>query len=125
GGMFTADEAGMYLHGNLHPTTPPPNFDLERNLESLDQLAEYDPEFLLYTHYGRRDDAVEALRGYDRLLRAWVDEVERVRRREENDEDVVKEFVGRDHVYYDIWDETSARETIRMDVEGVLLYLDG
>ncbi|MDY7080934.1 MAG: MBL fold metallo-hydrolase, partial [Halobacteria archaeon] len=62
--LFTADEAGMYLKEQLLPTTPPPNFDLQKNLESLENLKEYEPSRLVYTHYGVREDGVEALDEY-------------------------------------------------------------
>ncbi len=122
--IFTADEAGMNIAGELKPTTPPPNFDLEKNLDSLERFKDLDPEVLLYGHYGARHDAVESLEEYSEILRDWVDEVEEVRENYETDDEVVDHFVESDHLYYDVWDDESASETIRMDVEGVLLYLD-
>lgn len=121
--LFTADELGMYLGGELVPTTPPPTFDLEKNLDSVEHLEGYGADVLLYPHYGGRQDVEEAFDEFRNSVVEWVDEVHEVWQELRDKEAVVEEFRNREHIYYSLWDDLSARETIRMDVEGALLYL--
>lgn len=113
GTLFVADEAGLSFMGGLHPTTPPPEFDLERNLASLDRFADRDPETLLYSHWGRRDDPEEALEAYAEILPAWVEAVDEARQ-DHRSIDALEEALG------DEW----RSPTIRTDIAGVLRYLD-
>jgi len=125
--LFTADEAGMWLDGALAQTTPPPNFDLDKNLESLDRLARYDATTLLYTHFGARGDSEEevrdALDGYRRVLTEWVESVEEAYERL-GDEDAVAEEILAETEFPERWDEDAVREMTKMDVHGALMYLD-
>ena len=76
-GLFAIDAVGMRLDGRLYPTTPPPGFDLEANLDTVDRLRAYDPARVLYGHFGPgSDDPVRELDRYEWLLPAWVDLVE-------------------------------------------------
>ena len=124
--LFTADEAGMWMDGTLYHTSPPPNFDLETNLESLDRLARYDATSLVYTHFGARGDGEEdvrdALDEYRGVLTDWVERVEERYEATGDEEKVVEELVA-DAEFPDDWDETAVRETVRMDVRGVMMYL--
>lgn len=110
--LFVADEAGLSLMGGLHPTTPPPEFDLERNLASLDRFADRDPDVLLYSHWGRRDDPRETFEAYAGILRDWVQAVDEARRDHRTRRDIEKALA-------DAW----RSPTIRTDVAGVLKYL--
>lgn len=76
GALFTGDAAGMFLGGELLPTTPAPDFDLEQSLETIDRLRDRDPAVLCYGHFGTRDDADTALDAYATLLPEWVEAVE-------------------------------------------------
>lgn len=111
--LFVADEAGLTLMGGLHPTTPPPEFDLERNLASLERFADRDPEVLLYSHWGTREDPDEALSEYAEILPAWVEAVDEARQQHRS-VDALEDALGED------W----RSPTIRTDIAGVLKYLD-
>ncbi|MFT4883024.1 MAG: glyoxylase-like metal-dependent hydrolase (beta-lactamase superfamily II), partial [Natronomonas sp.] len=70
--MFSIDAAGMHLAGEMRPTTPPPGFDLEANLETVDRLRAYEPAKNLYGHVGPGgDDAVSELDRYEAMLPEW------------------------------------------------------
>lgn len=124
--LFTADEAGMWMDGTLYHTSPPPNFDLDKNLESLDRLARYDATSLIYTHFGARgdgeDDVHDALDEYRGVLTDWVKRVETAHERLGDEEEVVEELVA-DARFPDDWGETAVYETVRMDVRGAMMYL--
>jgi len=70
--LLAADAAGMYVAGELYPSTPPPDFDLADSLATVDRLVAADPSVLCYAHFGARSDAVAALSAYRDLLPAWV-----------------------------------------------------
>jgi len=115
GGLFSIDAAGMHLAGEMRPTTPPPGFDLEASLETVDRLRGFEPSVNLYGHVGPGgDDAVDELDRYEALLPEWVDVV--AQRRAEFGEDVGA-----------IVDSLASRwlsPTVQRDVAGVLHYLN-
>ena len=125
--LFTADEAGMYLDDELVHTTPPPNFDLETNLDSLDSLARYDATSLIYTHFDARgeneEDVRDALDEYRRVLTDWVESVEEAYERLGDAEAVADEVIVQAD-FPEKWDEESVREMVKMDVQGAVMYLD-
>jgi glyoxylase-like metal-dependent hydrolase (beta-lactamase superfamily II) len=114
GAMFSIDAAGMHLAGAMRPTTPPPGFDLEANLETVARLRAYEPEINLYGHVGPGgDDAVGELDRYEAMLPEWVDLVRQ--KRAEHGEDVGAIVADLD----DDWQSP----TVQRDVAGVLHYL--
>lgn len=76
GALFVGDAAGMSIGGELLPTTPAPDFDLDASLDTVARLRDRDPEALCLGHFGVREDAVAALDAYADLLPEWVDAVE-------------------------------------------------
>ncbi len=114
--LFSADAAGMNFPDSGHrPTTPPPNFDLEAALESIDRLLEFEPETLLYAHVGAGEDggATQELRRYKEMLPGYVDTVASLR--DEHGEDVAAIAAAMN----DQWGHWS----LQTDVAGVLHYL--
>lgn len=124
GVLFTGDECGEYLEGTMLPTTPPPNFDLDGNLASLDRLAGYDVGTLLYSHYGPRHDVDGAFAEYAGVLREWVGAVEERWRSCLDGREVARSLVeGGDAPHFDRWNGEVAAERARIDVEGALGYV--
>jgi glyoxylase-like metal-dependent hydrolase (beta-lactamase superfamily II) len=72
-GVFPGDGAGAYLpdYDVVFPTTPPP-FRPDIALESLDKLIALNPAVLYYSHFGKADDAVKRLRGYQAQIKLWL-----------------------------------------------------
>ena len=123
-GVFTADAAGVYTPGleRVRHTSPPPTFDLEQILADVELLQELDPSALYYGHFGDRPTA-DNLTEYAEVIQTWVDEVAAARDRLDDDEAVIEHFV--EHVdTVDVWGEEKARGEERMNVRGVLTYLD-
>ncbi|MFN2640862.1 MAG: MBL fold metallo-hydrolase [Actinomycetota bacterium] len=54
GVLFVGDSMGVYLPeaGVLRPATPPPDFDLELALESLEKYRKRSPAGIYFTHFG-------------------------------------------------------------------------
>ncbi|MFD1514934.1 MBL fold metallo-hydrolase [Halomarina rubra] len=109
--LFSIDSAGQFFDERLYPTTPPPSFDLERNLATCSRLRELAPSVNLYGHFGPGgDDAVGELETYAALLPEWVDVVEELAA--EHGEDVAA-IVG-------ALDDRWHSPTVGRDVAGVL-----
>lgn len=115
GALFSLDAAGMYYEGAVLPTTPPPSFDLEANLATVERLREFDPAVNCYGHFGpgERGAAVEELDRYAEVLPEYVDLIADLRA----DHDGVGEVLG---ALGDRWQTPTAYR----DVAGVLRYLD-
>jgi glyoxylase-like metal-dependent hydrolase (beta-lactamase superfamily II) len=113
--MFSIDAAGMHLAGEMRPTTPPPGFDLEANLETVERLRAYEPEKNLYGHVGPGgDDAAAELDRYEAMLPEWVDLLREKRKDHDDDIGAIVADLGGE------WQSP----TVQRDVAGVLAYLD-
>lgn len=116
GGLFSADAAGMAFPETGHrPTTPPPNFDLDAALETVDRLLAVEPETLLYAHYGpgEQGEAVAELQRYREMVPAYVDRIDTLRDRHGDDVGAIAAEMR------DEWGHWS----LTTDVAGVLRYL--
>jgi len=123
-GVFTADAAGLFPPGleTVHPTSPPPEFDLEQVIEDVEMLKELDPEALYYSHFGDYEtDGI--LDEYAAVIQEWVGAVEAARDHFDDDEAVINHFVEEVETV-NVWGERKARAEARMNVRGVLQYLD-
>ncbi len=122
-GVFTADAAGIFVPGaGVRQTSPPPGFDLAGCLADIEMLQELDPAALYYGHFGDRETD-DLLADYGDVIETWVDAVEQKRRELADDQAVIDHFVEQAETL-DHWSEQHARGEERMNVEGVLRYLD-
>ncbi|MDQ3751495.1 MAG: MBL fold metallo-hydrolase [Actinomycetota bacterium] len=100
GALFAGDALGVRLPdvGVNRPATPPPEFDLEQAIRSIDRIRDLNAESLWLTHFGPTDrgaipatpsdacsEAVESLTQWD----AWV----RAGRKQSSDAESVTRFV--------------------------------
>ena len=123
-GVFTADAAGIFTPGldRARHSSPPPGFHLEKCLADVELLQKLDPSALYYGHFGDRPTG-DILSEYADVLESWVDRVAEKRAELGDDESVAEYFAERVDVV-DAWGEEKAREEERMNVRGVLHYLD-
>ena len=120
GALFPGDSAGLYLEERLIPSTPPPSFDFEKSLSSLEEMEKLNPKLLLYPHFGPGANPEELLSDYEITLREWVEEIEKLLDRYEREESVVERVLEEK----EDWRVSGVtREEIEMNVEGVLRYL--
>ncbi|MGH9171388.1 MAG: MBL fold metallo-hydrolase [Acidimicrobiales bacterium] len=80
GYLFAGDAVGVRLPegGVLRPATPPPDFDLDQALASLQKFADHSPTGLALAHYGLVPvPPAELLAEASETLRAWAGEAER------------------------------------------------
>jgi glyoxylase-like metal-dependent hydrolase (beta-lactamase superfamily II) len=77
--LFAGDAVGVRLPdaGVLRPSTPPPDFDLEQALHSLQRFGERRPSGIALAHYGLLADPVDLLAEAEETLRRWAETAER------------------------------------------------
>ena len=78
GVLFAGDAVGVRLPdaGILRPATPPPDFDLDRALESLRKFREREPSGVALAHYGLLPKPLETLEEAQGILRRWAEVAE-------------------------------------------------
>ncbi len=76
--LFAGDAVGVRLPdaGILRPATPPPDFDLDQALASLDRFAERHPAGIALAHFGLVPDPAEILEEAHDILRRWAEVAE-------------------------------------------------
>jgi glyoxylase-like metal-dependent hydrolase (beta-lactamase superfamily II) len=81
GDLYTGDAAGVWTPetGDLRPATPPPDFDLDAALASLEKMRERHPTRLLFSHFGPVTDVGTTLDRSVEELRLWVELVREAR----------------------------------------------
>lgn len=74
GALFTGDALGVFLPdaGVLRPATPPPEFDLELAVASVDRVREASPSLLLFSHFGPTPDVEELCHTAIERLHGWT-----------------------------------------------------
>jgi glyoxylase-like metal-dependent hydrolase (beta-lactamase superfamily II) len=75
GDLYVGDAAGVYIQETKtqRPATPPPDFDLEITLNSIELFRSLAPTRLLFSHYGPVTEVDETLDGSIEELRLWVE----------------------------------------------------
>ncbi|WP_138004876.1 MBL fold metallo-hydrolase [Halalkalirubrum salinum] len=123
--VFTADAAGIWVaeRNEIRETSPPPQFDLDQCLEDVSMIQALEPSQLCFAHFGPVPYDEELLSGYKRTLVEWVEAVRQRRAEFDTDEAVIEHFVT--HVDTEgLWSDRKARDETRINVRGVLAYLD-
>jgi glyoxylase-like metal-dependent hydrolase (beta-lactamase superfamily II) len=122
--LFVADAAGIYVPplAEIHPTSPPPNFDLEACLADVATQQALEPETLCYGHFGPAP-ADDRLAEYAAVIEGWVEAIADARAELEDDEAVVERFVEANDLDA-VWGAAKTDPEARMNVRGVLHYLD-
>ncbi len=123
-GVFTADAAGICTPATngVRQTSPPPTFDLDQVLADVAMLQDIDPSALYYGHFGDWPTG-DRLAEYAELTKEWVAEVGQVRADLGDDEAVIEYFQAATDAT-EVWGDRKGRDEERLNVRGVLTYLD-
>jgi glyoxylase-like metal-dependent hydrolase (beta-lactamase superfamily II) len=123
--LFSGDAAGIRPPGaeRLHPTSPPANFDLEACLDDAATIADRDPDRICFGHFGDARFSPSLMTEYDEVLSEWVDRVRAKRAELGDDEAVIEQFVETTDPI-EPWGARKSRAERRLNVRGVLGYLD-
>lgn len=121
--LFTGDAMGMWLPdpGLLTVTTPPPNFDFDRWLDTHETIREISAGTFLYPHFGPRE-ASDTVDEHERLLTEWVREIDE-KRDGLSDEAVIEYFLEKSELRAAMGEPAGSVPT-RFSVQGVMKYLD-
>jgi glyoxylase-like metal-dependent hydrolase (beta-lactamase superfamily II) len=73
GALFTGDAAGLFFDDTkeIVPTTPPPDFNLEVSIQTIDALLKLEPRRLLFSHFGEARQPAKILNEAKNKLRSW------------------------------------------------------
>lgn len=124
--VFTADAAGIWVRAQdrVRETSPPTDFDLEQCIDDVEMIRRLDPETLLYAHFGPGPAETDAvLKEYEHVLRDWVAAVKREVIERHSEAAAIDHFAATTTVE-DVWGEHKARAETKMNVRGVLRYLN-
>jgi glyoxylase-like metal-dependent hydrolase (beta-lactamase superfamily II) len=91
GGVFVGDAVGVFLPDVrvLRPATPPPEFDLELAIASIERVQALAPPFILFSHFGPAVEVQELTALAIQRLRRWTDVVAAAMRESDAVDDIV------------------------------------
>jgi glyoxylase-like metal-dependent hydrolase (beta-lactamase superfamily II) len=132
GVVFTGDALGIHVPDLpiLRPATPPPDFDLERAVASIERIRASARSTLLFAHFGPIDDVDRTCDLAIRRLREWTEAV-REAMRSTADLDEIVEILSREaardvatgaEAQLDL-DRLETLASIRMNATGIVRYL--
>lgn len=132
GVVFTGDALGIHVPALpiLRPATPPPDFDLELAVASIERIRSSDPTTLLFAHFGPISDVDRTCDLAVRQLRSWTSTVQRVMKRTDDPDEIVEvltreaasEVVTGAEAQLDL-DRLETLAGIRMNALGIMRYL--
>ncbi len=132
GVVFTGDALGIHVPALpiLRPATPPPDFDLDLAIASIERIRSVDPSTLLFAHFGPIADVERTCDLAVRKLRTWTTTVERAMERTSDVDEIVEvlareaaaEIVTGAEAQLDL-DRLETLAGIRMNALGIMRYL--
>lgn len=132
GVVFTGDALGIHVPALpiLRPATPPPDFDLELAVASIERIRSIHPSTLLFAHFGPLADVDRTCDLAVRQLRSWTEVVRRAMA-DTDDPDQIVEVLAREaasevmtgaEAQLDL-DRLETLAGIRMNAFGIMRYL--
>ena len=120
--LYAGDAAGALRDGVLYCTTPPPSFDLEVSLETIDKLRSLHPREIFYTHFGPGGNPDALLLAYADLLKRWAEGIDARRGRLDLPE-LIDDVLDDPTLVPAGFDE-QLRPELAMSVRGMFGYLE-
>lgn len=136
GGVFTGDALGVFLSDVriLRPATPPPEYDLDLAVASVERIRDLKPSSLLFSHFGPAPEVDHLCELAVHRLRKWTWVVEEILAEEPGadldriaellEERTAPEFNPRKR---DPWliERYELLSSVRMNAMGISRYLEG
>lgn len=93
--LFSGDALGMYLaeEGKVIPTTPPPDFDLEEQRQTLEALAGLDCARTCFTHFGCAGSCSDLARTSLHALEVMVETVKEGMHKDRDPQSMAEELM--------------------------------
>lgn len=133
GDLYTGDAAGVYVPetADVRPATPPPDFDLDLTLSSLDRMRAASANRLLFSHFGPVTDVETTLERSAEELRHWVEIVTSVYETSPDVDHAVELVRARDRERHSVFYEDEERvrkfdelSGVGANVSGIWRWLD-
>lgn len=131
GDLYVGDAAGLYVPESdlVRPATPPPDFDLDLALASLDSFGQLEPERLLFSHYGPATQVDDVLARSAEELELWVELARGCRAADLDLDHAVAAVRDRTRERYaaldpDSTDKWQALNSDEANLSGILRWLD-
>jgi glyoxylase-like metal-dependent hydrolase (beta-lactamase superfamily II) len=132
--IFVGDALGVFLPDVriLRPATPPPEFDLELAVESIERVAERRPSRLLFSHFGPTEEVTDICRLATQRIKGWADIVDQALTKTEDVVEVVRILRERTAEemgpaagteYEAVQDRYEVLSSYEMNALGVMRYL--
>ena len=125
--LLTADAVGITYPGmrTVIPTTPPPSFDPNLLVATVEELVQTDPESLLVPHFGARKDVDFVFEDTNVKVKEWVRAVEGMRNEKKGLDEITEEMVARVATAEGLEAlPIYAQISVRTSVMGILHYLE-
>ena len=128
GYVFVGDALGVRIDGVIRPATPPPEFDLEVSLESIERIRSFRPARLFATHFGPAEDVNSTLDDAGGRMRQWVEAAEPIVDAGGGVDEVAEEFRRRKDEFYpdvsaEIVEKLEGTTSYDLNARGILRYL--
>lgn len=131
GDLFTGDALGVYFPdaGVIRPATPPPEFDFEPTLQTVDRLRALGAKRVFPTHFGLHPDSRAVFEESTHRFTQWMDVAKEVFARGGDAREISAEFRRRRQDFYpDVPDDVLSKfeDTISYDLNaaGMHRYLE-
>jgi glyoxylase-like metal-dependent hydrolase (beta-lactamase superfamily II) len=127
GDLYTGDAAGVYVPetADVRPATPPPDFDLDLTLTSLQRMKDAGANRLLFSHFGPVTDVASTLDRSEEELRYWVEVVDAVHAVEPNLDHAIAMVREKDRERHPRFYEDEARVLKFDELSGVGANVNG
>lgn len=129
--LFMGDTLGLiYPHGNfVQPNLPPPDFNKEILLNTLDDLEKLDLEYLALAHFGIHENPYELISNGKKSIETWVGFVKNLPFLSLNESaSVLTDWLVSNYKILGIDDETIKNyienANFEMQIKGIRNYLD-
>jgi len=131
GAVFTGDALGVHIPdvGVLRPATPPPDFDLQLSLESIERIRVRARSALLLSHFGPLAEIDDTCDLAGERIRAWSDVVRDALRTTEDVDEITALLEQQGSQEYEAdsgapldMDRYDVMSSVRMNAIGLIRY---
>lgn len=128
--LFTGDAIGVYIPeaGRIRPATPPPEFDLEVNLQTIEKLRALGAARVFPTHFGQAPNPEAAFDEARDQYTKWVAVAEEVFNRGGDQADIAAAFQTKRQEFYpnlssEALDKFEQTTSYQLNAAGMFRYL--
>ncbi|MBI2184945.1 MAG: MBL fold metallo-hydrolase [Thaumarchaeota archaeon] len=124
GSIFTGDTVGVYRASSqtLVPDSPPPSFDYPKAMDSLNRLADLNPDCLMIPHYGYYPNAQEMLQLNLKVYKQWAELLKPIATGNGGVDQALTQIIKQYPEYAKLTTDPYTVKLLKMDISGFLAY---